>query len=76
MSVIPFPSSASPAFPACETVGRPSEATAPRASLPALWLRRWRGRKVLAALSPDQIRDADLDPYAVRLEATKPFWRA
>jgi uncharacterized protein YjiS (DUF1127 family) len=78
MPVIPFPSSASAM---CRTVAAAPDTIVPRASAsalsrPALWLRRWRGRRALAALDRDQIRDADLDPFAVRLEAMKPFWRA
>lgn len=44
-------------------------------SLPRLWLARIRNRQALAALHPDQIREAGLDPWRVRAEIRKPFWR-
>ncbi|KMO12035.1 DUF1127 domain-containing protein [Methylobacterium platani] len=47
-----------------------------RPALPRLWWRRLRDRRVLADLSPAQMRDAGLDPDAVRRESRKPFWRA
>ena len=40
-----------------------------------IWLRRIHDRKVLAALHPDQLRDAGLEPWVVRAEIDKPFWR-
>ena len=43
---------------------------------PALWLRRLRSRRILAALDQHQIREAGLDPFVVREEILKPFWRA
>ena len=81
MSVVPFPSPISSDRPVRRIVSRPQTAAVPRASIsavfkPVLWLRRWRGRRELAALDLDQIRDADLDPFEVRREAMKPFWRA
>ena len=59
----------------------PSVAVAPRANLtglflPRLWLQRVRARRILAALHPEQIREAGLDPISVRAEFLKPFWRA
>lgn len=42
----------------------------------ALWLRRLRARHALAALDRDQMREAGLDPFQVRAEIEKPFWRA
>ena len=45
-------------------------------SLPRLWLARLRTRRTLAALHPEQIRDAGLDPWLLRAEIRKPFWRA
>jgi uncharacterized protein YjiS (DUF1127 family) len=83
MSVIPFPSPLSAPSPLRQggvripdAVGRIPETAATTESRLALWLRRWRGRRALAALDRDQIRDADLDPFTVRLEAMTPFWRA
>jgi uncharacterized protein YjiS (DUF1127 family) len=43
--------------------------------LPQLWLQRWSWRSELATLDADQMRDCGLDPEAVRIEASKPFWR-
>jgi len=40
------------------------------------WLNRIRTRRALAALHPDQARDAGLEPWALRIEIAKPFWRA
>jgi uncharacterized protein YjiS (DUF1127 family) len=51
---------------------------APRSTLFALlrlYLERARLRRELAALRPDQLRDAGLDPVEVGREARKPFWR-
>ena len=41
-----------------------------------LWLDRRAWRKELAALDAEQMRDCGFNPVEVRLEATKPFWRA
>ena len=41
-----------------------------------LWLHRIRARRALAALHPEQIREAGLDPWRLRAEIRKPFWRA
>ena len=41
-----------------------------------LWLRRIRTRRALAALHPDQLRDIGLEPWDLRAEIDKPFWRA
>ena len=41
-----------------------------------LWLTRLRNRRALAALHPEQIREAGLDPWQLRAEIRKPFWRA
>ncbi|MGV7030765.1 translation initiation factor IF-2 [Methylobacterium symbioticum] len=49
---------------------------APAPTLPWVWLRRLRARRALAALHPEQIREAGLDPLIVRAESLKPFWRA
>lgn len=43
---------------------------------PILWLRRLRHRRALATLDHAQIREAGLDPYVIREEIMKPFWRA
>lgn len=48
----------------------------PRLWLARLWLDRLRTRRALAALHPEQIRDAGLDPWLLRAEVRKPFWRA
>ena len=53
----------------------PGRTTAPLA-LPRLWLARLRARRSLAALHPEQIREAGLDPFRLRTEIAKPFWRA
>jgi uncharacterized protein YjiS (DUF1127 family) len=42
---------------------------------PLVWLQRIRDRRALAALHPEQIHDAGLDPVALRAESLKPFWR-
>lgn len=42
---------------------------------PVLWLRRIRTRRALAALHPDQVRQAGIDPARLRAEILKPFWR-
>ncbi|MEE7489375.1 translation initiation factor IF-2 [Methylobacterium oryzae] len=47
-----------------------------RPSLLGTWLRRIRTRRALAALHPDQARDAGLEPWELRAEIGKPFWRA
>lgn len=47
-----------------------------RPSLLRTWLNRIRTRRALAALHPDQARDAGLEPWALRIEIAKPFWRA
>lgn len=41
-----------------------------------LWLTRWRARRALWALDPEQMRDAGLTGHDVGREAGKPFWRA
>ncbi len=48
----------------------------PRPALPRLWWRRARDRRILADLTPAQMRDTGLDPDVVRRESAKPFWRA
>ncbi|MGU3545516.1 DUF1127 domain-containing protein [Methylobacterium sp. A52T] len=52
--------------------------TRPTARPPLLrtWLQRIRTRRALAALHPDQARDAGLEPWDLRAEVAKPFWRA
>ncbi|MGH1589771.1 DUF1127 domain-containing protein [Methylobacterium phyllosphaerae] len=47
-----------------------------RTSLLRTWLNRIRTRRALAALHPDQARDAGLEPWDLRAEVAKPFWRA
>ncbi len=81
MTVVPFPSPMSSNRLVRPSVSGSQRAAAPKASTPVLpwpvlWLRRWRGRRELATLDLAQIRDADLDPFEVRQEAMKPFWRA
>jgi uncharacterized protein YjiS (DUF1127 family) len=49
---------------------------AARPSLLRTWLQRIRTRRALAALHPDQARDAGLEPWDLRAEVAKPFWRA
>ncbi|SFL24644.1 DUF1127 domain-containing protein [Methylobacterium pseudosasicola] len=66
MSIITFPSAAASARP--ET--RPA-----RPSLLGLWLQRIRTRRALAALDPHQLRDAGIEPWRLRHETRKPFWR-
>ncbi|WP_430911694.1 DUF1127 domain-containing protein [Methylobacterium sp. sgz302541] len=41
-----------------------------------VWARRIRVRRALAALHPEQCREAGLDVHAIRAESLKPFWRA
>lgn len=54
----------------------PARATSARPALLRLWLGRIRARRALAALHPDQVREAGLDPFRLRAEIAKPFWRA
>ena len=51
-------------------------AAPPRPALLRLWLGRITARRALAALHPEQIREAGLDPIRVHAESLKPFWRA
>jgi uncharacterized protein YjiS (DUF1127 family) len=44
--------------------------------LPALWLKRARDRHLYGALSPEQMRDAGLNPERIAREAAKKFWQA
>ncbi|ACB23923.1 DUF1127 domain-containing protein [Methylobacterium radiotolerans] len=62
----------SPSPAAARPTGRP----AARPSLLRTWLQRIRTRRALAALHPDQARDAGLEPWDLRAEIAKPFWRA
>jgi uncharacterized protein YjiS (DUF1127 family) len=58
-------------------IGRAIRAGLPRAfSILGLWLRRLRHRRELARLTEAQLRDAGLDPAAVRQESETSFWRA
>jgi len=41
-----------------------------------LWFGRWRHRRALGRLHPEQMREVGLNPMAVRAEACRPFWRA
>lgn len=50
--------------------------TRPQRGLLRLWLKRIAARRALAALHPEQIREAGLDPVRVRAQSLKPFWRA
>ncbi|SFJ00385.1 DUF1127 domain-containing protein [Methylobacterium brachiatum] len=65
MSIIAFPSAAS-----ARSENRPV-----RQSLLRLWLQRIRARRSLAVLNPDQLRDAGIEPWRLRHEIRKPFWR-
>jgi len=40
-----------------------------------LWLARVDGRRMLAELSPEQMKDVGLDPVTVMRECRKPFWK-
>jgi len=53
----------------------PALGTSARPGLLSLWLGRIRDRRALAALHPDQMRDAGIDPFRLRAEIAKPFWR-
>ena len=53
-----------------------SDRAAERPALMRIWLRRIHTRRALAALHPEQIRDAGLAPWDLRAEIRKPFWRA
>ena len=66
MSLITLPSAITPA----RATNRPA-----RPSLLRLWLQRIRTRRALAALTPDQLRDAGIEPWRLRHEIRKPFWR-
>ncbi|WP_457106484.1 DUF1127 domain-containing protein [Methylobacterium sp. P5_C11] len=70
MPAVTLSSSSVPRRPA---VLRPSLV---RPSLVRTWLQRIRTRRALAALHPDQARDAGLEPWDLRAEIAKPFWRA
>ncbi|GJE10275.1 MULTISPECIES: DUF1127 domain-containing protein [Methylobacterium] len=48
---------------------------AARPSALQIWLCRIHTRRALAALHPDQMRDVGLEPWQVRAEIRKPFWR-
>ena len=41
-----------------------------------VWLGRWRHRRSLAGLHPEQMREVGLNPEAVRRVINRPFWRA
>lgn len=70
-AVIPFPPRR------VRPVSTTSRLDGPKApSLWRVWARRITVRRELAALHREQLRDAGLDPRAVRAEALKPFWRA
>lgn len=60
------------------TLSRSAAADRPASGpfLPRLWLDRLRTRRALAALHPEQIRDVGLEPWRLRAEIRKPFWRA
>jgi len=66
MSILAFPSATTPA----RSANQPA-----RPSLVRLWLQRIRTRRLLAALHPDQLRDAGIEPWRLRREIRKPFWR-
>ena len=55
---------------------RPTARPTARPSLLRRWLQRSRTRRALAARHPDQARDAGLEPWDLRAEIAKPFWRA
>jgi uncharacterized protein YjiS (DUF1127 family) len=59
----------------CAT-SRAASGPRPRLSRLSMWLQRIRTRRALAALHPDQARDAGLEPWDLRAEIRKPFWRA
>ncbi|MEE7446913.1 translation initiation factor IF-2 [Methylobacterium radiotolerans] len=59
-----------------DSTPRPTPRPDFRPSLLGTWLRRIRTRRALAALHPDQARDAGLEPWELRAEIGKPFWRA
>ncbi|MCJ2092095.1 translation initiation factor IF-2 [Methylobacterium sp. J-072] len=66
MSIITFPSAAT----SVRSANRPA-----RPSLLGLWRQRIRTRRSLAALHPDQLREAGIEPWRLRHEIRKPFWR-
>ena len=66
MSIVTLPSAATPARSA-------NRSAVP--SLLGLWIQRIRTRRLLAALHPDQLRDAGIEPWHLRREIRKPFWR-
>ena len=62
---------------AAPSTARPAR-SANRSAVPSLlglWLQRIRTRRLLAALHPDQLRDAGIEPWHLRREIRKPFWR-
>lgn len=66
-------------MPAVSLPFSPSASSSPRPRGPAvlrLWWRRARDRRILADLTPTQMRDTGLDPSVVRAESAKPFWQA
>ena len=71
------PATGSPTMPA---ISLPATSAArhdaARTSLLRVWLHRIRTRRALAALHPDQARDAGLAAWDLRSEIAKPFWRA
>jgi len=66
MSILTLPST---------TTSTPSTNRLARPFLLRLWLQRIHTRRSLAALDPDQLRDAGIEPWRLRHEIRKPFWR-
>jgi uncharacterized protein YjiS (DUF1127 family) len=58
-----------------QAASRPLRTAGTLLQLPYLWLLRFSRRKELAALDAEQMRDCGLNPFDVRREVNKPFWR-
>ncbi|WP_143103817.1 translation initiation factor IF-2 [Methylobacterium gossipiicola] len=41
-----------------------------------IWIGRWRHRRALGRLHPEQMREVGLNLMEVQREACRPFWRA
>lgn len=44
-------------------------------SILSIWFMRFSGRRTIRGMTSEQMRELDLDPVTLRMEAAKPFWR-
>jgi uncharacterized protein YjiS (DUF1127 family) len=60
-----------------DSLGHPNQRFPARAiTLLSIWYSRAAGRRTIRELTSEQMKALDLDPVALRAEASKPFWRA